>query len=89
MKKKVLVIVTLILLVISCSTCLFMGYKLITDKRWDKEHELFLKNLDENSNAEKEVKDKKEELEKIKEENKEKVEVLESWKNQTQQVKQG
>lgn len=89
MKKKLLVIITSVLLVISCTTCILIGYKLFTDKRWDKEHEKFLKSLDESSIVEKEVKEKKEELEKLKEENKEKVEVLESWKKEVQKVTQG
>lgn len=89
MKKKLLVIITSVLLVISCNTCIFIGYKLFNDKRWDKEHGKFLKNLDESSIVEKEVKEKKEELEKLKKENKEKVEVLESWKKEVQKVNQG
>lgn len=89
MKKKILVIVTSLLLVISCSTCIFLGYRLITDKRWDKEHEKFLKILDVWSTAQHESSVKEEELNKLKEENKEKVEILESWKNQAEQVRKG
>ena len=89
MKKKILIIVTSILLVISCSTCIFLGYRLITDNKWSNENQKYLKSLDTLSKVKKEVKDKEEELNKLKEDNKEKAEVLESWKKQAEQVKQG
>ena len=86
--KKLIVIVTSVIVVISFGVSIALGYTLITDKRWDKEHDKFLKILDVWGDAKHEAEVKEEELDKLKEENKEKAEILESWKSQTQKVRE-
>ena len=84
--KKVIVILTSIILCLSISALVYLG--IIYSSYLGKYNRKDIKVIEENiKKTEKEIVEGKEEIEKIKTDNKEKVELLEVWKKELNKVK--